>query len=155
MPLSKELLKSEIRKITDKDFSLFGGFPQNANETAYKWSVAVNNYAKSVIPASIGFELGRVAFENIMKGVVANPPNGAILFPLAFTAYAVQLGLGMAPLFIAVPPPIPLVLVPVFAAGLAGASAEVCADLMATTIHTWFKTGTATPAAGGSPILWS
>jgi len=155
MPLVLNTIVTNIRKISDENFAGFEGFPADTNETALRWSVAVNDYAKSVIPASISADVARVAFENIFKGILPVPPTGLVVFPLAFTAYAVALGLGMAPLFIAVPPPVPIIIAPVIPIGLGGDSAAVCATALGTIIHLWFKTGTATSAAGGSPIPWS
>ncbi len=156
MPLIPATIITEIRKITDDTFELFEGFPSNANEMALRWSIAVHTYASSVVPVSLPAtsELGRIAFENIMKGILPNPPNGLILLPLAFTAYAVSLGLGMAPLFVGVPPPVPLVIAPIMPAGLVGAPASVQAASLGALIDVWFRTGTATPSAGGPPVIW-
>lgn len=152
MALVLSVLESEIRKIIDQEFEQFEGFPQTAQETATRWANAIDIYASSVIPPSTTTQQAKQSLESIFLGLNV---NGALIFPLGFTVYASILATGMLPLFVSVPPPSPIVLAPVFAAGLSGAPSSTCAQLMSVTIDAWFRTGTATPSSGGPAIPWS
>jgi hypothetical protein len=154
MALNKNILKTEIKKITDKSFDQFEGFPETDPNVGIRWSLAINEYAKSILPVSITSEVAKEAFKTAMSGS-SIPGVGLVAFPAAFTAYATALATGMSPAFVAVPPPIPIVLAPIFVLGLSGEIAEVCASAMSDVIDEWFKTGTATPSGGGNVVNWS
>ncbi len=151
-----QTIVNEIRKLSDPDYIDFEGFPEGL-DVSLRWSNAVHIYAKGVTPASLPLnsELGRIAFENIFKGIVATPPNALLLLPQAFMAYATLLATGQAPAFIGTPPLIPIIIAPVIPIGLGGGSAKQCAEVLGGIIHLWFSTGFATPSAGGSPIPWT
>lgn len=153
MPLVSDIMKTEFRKISDKSYSLFEGFPETMPDVASRWAKAVYNYANPVIPASTSGVLAKDAFEIIMLGLAYG--SASITFQSAFTAFASALVVGMLPTFVATPPPVPIVLDPVFAAGFAGGSSEECANIFASIVNTWFKTGTAIPSGGGSLIFWN
>lgn len=155
MTLVKSTMKSEIRKISDESFSLFGGFPEDSVEASSRWADAVNKYGSKVTPASTTAQVAKSAFQSIMSGINVEAGNGLALFVSAFTAYTLQIGLGMAPSFIAIPPPIPIILAPTFAIGNSGGTAEEVSDSMANAIDIYFKTGTATLSSGGAPIFWT
>ena len=153
MPLIETLLVNEIRKFGDPEFSAFDKFPVDTLAVANAWGEAVDIYAKAVIPASTAVG-AKEAFIAVM--VPASAPGAwLIAFPLACTAYAVALGAGMLPAFVAVPPPAPLVIASAIALGLAKGSGEDWAKEMANLINLWMKTGTATPSGGGPPVPWS
>lgn len=155
MALVKANLESALKALMDPNDVGFTTFPASTPITAERWSTIINNYASSVIPASLGSAAAKLALQTTLLGIDPNTQNGLVLFANGLTAYAAALGAGMAPAFIAVPPPIPIVLSTMSAAGLAGASGSDCASILATLIDTWFRTGTATPSGGGSPIFWS
>jgi hypothetical protein len=72
----------------------------------------------------------------------------------AFASFASTVGTGMAPAFIATPPPGAVG----FAAQFAGPYPETHADAgdqIGSLIDTWMRTGTAVPSGGGSPVPWS
>jgi hypothetical protein len=72
----------------------------------------------------------------------------------AFQAFGAAVGLGMAPAFVAVPPPAPVGFASLFAKPYQTSAAAAAAHLTPA-IDAWMRTGTATPAIGGSPIPWS
>lgn len=152
MALIKTDLVVSIREINDQEFEGFLGFPQDVSEAAERWSLAIGSYAALVTPPSITFETARQALKAqlLQAGTL-----GAAAFVTGLTQYAAQLALGMQPNFTATPPPTPINLVPVFAAGFGGASAEVVANLLADSIHLWFKTGTAINNSSGATINWN
>ncbi|MCL2313460.1 MAG: hypothetical protein FWC41_13470 [Firmicutes bacterium] len=77
-------------------------------------------------------------------------------FSLALGQFCIQLGLGMAPAFTAVPPVwTGIEFAPLKALGLGGGSAEQCAQMFATIIDTKFRTGTATNNSSGATVIWS
>ena len=153
MALVKSVLKNEIRKITDQKYDGFEGFPETVEETAERWANAIDVYASSIIPAVISSTAAKEAAQSQFLSLNL---NGLVAFPLGFTQYAIQLGLAMQPTYTSVPPPIPIVLAPVFSLGLSGASSEDCASLMATIADKWFKTGLATLNSPPNTVIpWS
>jgi len=154
MPLVPAILIQELTKFMDDKAPTFDKFPPDDPAAAKAWATAVDAYASAVIPPSTAAAAAKSAMQGALTGMSA-PGAAAVAFPGAFSAYAATLGGGMAPAFIAVPPPAPLVLAPVFILGMTGAPASAVVAMMASIIDVWFKTGTATPAAGGSPVPWS
>lgn len=152
MPLVKSTLETEIRKITDKDYADFEGFPE-AGEVSERWTNAIHSYAKGVIPATtpVSQEAAKSALLAAWQSLEV---EALVAFSSGLTAYAAALGLGMQPAFTATPPPTPVVLAPTFAIGSAGGSGADCAKSMASIIHTWFKTGTAVNNTSGATTTW-
>ena len=142
-----------IRKITDKEYGAFEGFPQDAIEAAERWADVLVKFTQNISPPSINHEAARGVFISIYQNISSDPPNASIIIPQAYMAFAVSLGLGMVG-YVATPPPVPISFLPIIPAGIAGATAEVQSDAMAAIIKAWFLTGTATPS-GGSPIPWT
>ena len=154
MPVNKDILFTEIRKINDQDFEEFEGFPETTEEASLRWCAAFNEYASTVTPPSspIGIELAQQACESVLfASLSASNPTS---LETAFQAYVVELGNGMQPAFTAVPP-VGVVLAPVFVIGLAGGSAEAVAETMSGIIDAWFRTGTATNNSSGVTVPWS
>jgi len=146
-------IQSEIQKINDKVFAGFEGFPADAIEVADRWAEVVNVSGKDVVPSSTTAAAAREAFRVLMLGATT-PGAGLLIFPLAFTAYAVALAPGMATAFTGTPPPIPIDFTSVYAIGNAGGSGEDCAIAMAAVIHAWFLTGTAVNTSVGGTVNW-
>jgi len=146
-------METEIKKITDEKFLLFDEFPEDTIEVADRWSSAVDVYGSVVIPSSTTANQAKEAFKKLMLGITLG--TALPIFVSAFTAYTAALAAGMAPSFTGVPPPVPIILAPVFEIGNAGGSAEDVAKAMAQVIDIYFRTGTAIPVPSGSPIIWS
>jgi len=155
MPFISNILETEIRKINDEPFASFEGFPKDVPEAADRWATAIDTFASSVIPASTTASAAKSAFASVMQGVSAQSGNGLALLSNALTAYAGALAGGMTGAgFIGVPPPAPIILDSISPIGLGGGSGADVAAALATLIDTWFKTGLATPIAGGAPVPW-
>ena len=152
MAFIKSNLVLAIRAINDEEFSGFAGFPENVAEAAERWSLAIGNYAAAVTPPSTTFEPARQALKSQL---LLADSLGANAFIIGLTQYASILGGGMAPAFTATPPPIPIVLEPIFAAGFGGASAVTIANQLADVIDLWFKTGTAINNTSGATVNWN
>lgn len=150
MPLVKSILEQELKTIFNPD-TMPGSIP----EAADAWASAVDKYASQVIPSSTTSAAAKAAFQGLMSGVTPDLKNGIIQLVAAFTAYAAQLGLGMAPTFTATPPAIPINIAPVVSLGLGGGSGDECAALLATIADTWFRTGLAVNNSSGATIPWS
>jgi hypothetical protein len=134
----------------------YPGFIEFPNETnvADKWSTAVNNYASAVVPASTTAAQAKTAMQAALTGMSA-PGAALVQLPTSFTVYATTLAVGMAPTYVGTPPPAPIILTPAFTIGSAGGSAADVIQQLVLIIDLWFRTGTATPSAGGAPIPWS
>jgi hypothetical protein len=117
------------------------------------WAEAFVTYFAAVTPPSATVSAAGVALQGQLAAAFATP-NAIPAMDLACTAFALAVGSGMAPAFVAVPPPAPfgwaLVLAPPYATSHAEAAQRV-----ATALDTWARTGTATPSVGGSPVPWS
>lgn len=153
MPLSSSTINTELLKLLDKDNPSFVGFGQNPLQVATKWADAIDNYASLVIPISTTSIPAKAAF---IAALIPGVAPGAFMpaLTLALTTYASSLAGGMTLAgFVGTPPPVPIVL-PLFPATPL-TTASMVANSWSTIIDTWFRTGTATPIIGGSPILWS
>ncbi len=139
----------------DDKSSSFVAFPKDDPETAQKWSEAIAAYAAGIIPPSTTVAAAQAAMQGAMTGMSL---SGAaiVIFPLAFTTFALTLAGGMAPAFTAIPPPVPIIFASVFVSGMAGAPASEIVSQMASIIDLWFRTGTAAPNPPGTVFVpWS
>lgn len=163
MALLIATLAEEIRKFADKDFVGFVGFPATDVDAGIAWANAIDVYVgngAAITPpvTPLAATGAKEALALALAGISA--PGAAIaIFDVAFAAYALALIAGMLPGFVGTPPPLLLSVTPptiatVFLAGAAGATASVQATAMATLIHAWFVTGTATPSGGGASSPW-
>lgn len=158
MPLNRNNLITEIRKINDESFDDFEGFPETIESTATRWANLVDNYAgANLIPVvnPIFLESARIAFFNQFLLLSNKTQNGIQVFANAFAAYAVQIALGMQPVFTGLVPPTRLSIESIIPVGLNGGSAQVIASLLATLIDTWFRTGTAINNQTGATVNWN
>lgn len=123
---------------------------------AQAWSDVMVAYAGDVVPASTTVSAAGSALKTALQSafVLAPAPTVLVDMETAFAAFAATVGAGMAPAFTATPPPNPV--------GFAALGAppfpsdtNSAAEIWKTRIDTWFKTGTATPSGGGSPVNWS
>jgi hypothetical protein len=126
--------------------------PPTIAACATAWADAVEAHFSAIVPASTTVSAARATLESALAVAFASPA-AAPGMEIAFAAFAVTVGGGMAPAFVATPPPAPvgfaaqfLVQPPTHAA----AAAAVAALLGA-----WARTGTATPSGGGAPVPWS
>lgn len=153
MALLPATLINEFNAFFDQENALFQGFPQSQQDAAQLWADAVATYALAITPPSTTNQAAKAAMIGQLNQINNEAANGIVIISVAFTAFATQLALGMAP-FVGTPPPVPVDLSPVYNLGFSGAPASICLQTMAGIIDTWFRTGLATPAVG-SPVLWS
>lgn len=113
----------------------------------------MQGYAAAIIPASTTISAAASTLSGALNTAFATEAAAAAM-ESAFAAFAVTVGGGMAPAFVATPPPAPVgfatLLVPPFPE-----THEAGATAMKNAIDAWMKTGTATPSGGGSPVPWS
>jgi hypothetical protein len=154
MPLLLNVLQDELSKIMDNDYPAFIGFGNSQADIASKWAEAVGAYAQTVLIPSTNISGAKSAMESIIASIT--PAIGLVLFPQAFTAFALQLSLGMVtPAFSALPPPVPIVLDPVWQIPTSVGSNQARVAAMTTIIDTWFRTGTYTSIPAGVTSFWS
>lgn len=136
MPLVAATLASQLQ-------SLFENPPPNAAGCAQGWANAMQAYVSSVVPPSTTV----AAAASALASSLATPfsgPNAAPAMEIAFTAFALSVGGGMAGAgFAATPPPAPVGFAPLFA-GPKPTTHSDAAQGIASQIDTWMKTGVAT-----------
>jgi hypothetical protein len=129
------------------------GDPGSAAEAGQAWAQAVGQYASEVVPPSTTVSAATTTLAGALAAAFATPA-AAPLMEVAFLAFGVSVGLGMAPTFIAVPPVAPVGFV-AFMATMRD-SREVAMQELAGLIDTWMKTGTATLAVPpNTPVTWT
>jgi hypothetical protein len=117
-----------------------------------QWATAVQNYAAAIVPASTAVAAAATTLAGALASAFALP-NALPSMDSAFTAFAVTVGAGMAPAFVAVPPPSPINFASIF--GVTRLTHADAASAISTLIDSWMRTGTATPSGGGAPVPWS
>lgn len=140
----------QLRSWMDEEYSGFTGWPESQADVNSRWANIADTLLATVIPPSLTAVTARAAFMQVMQAM-SYSSQGILILQTAFMAYATTLAAGMAPAFIATPPPM---LPPFILTGLVTRSAEIEANNIANVLTTWARTGTATPAAGGPPIFW-
>lgn len=153
MPLLPNILQLELSKIIDSEHPQFVGFPQNQLQMANNWGNALQQYASGIIPPSATLAAAVTAFKNLMATM--NTSNGLVVFPQAFTTFALTLSTGMQPAFTATPPPAPISLTPVFSIPLQDGTNSTRISTMASIIDAWMRTGIAINNASGVSVPWS
>jgi hypothetical protein len=161
MPLSNQVLFSEFEKFMNAESASFNNFPVSPVEFGQLFSSAVDKYVSTIFPAvtPAARSQGKIALSSALAAV-GPPPKGLPFtetISAAMAAYSITIAGGMLPAFVGVPPvqPIGNLIQPVFALGMASRPSAEILSAMSKIIHSWFKTGTATPSGGGSPIPWS
>lgn len=152
MAFVKTDLIQEMEKFADATSPNYIESPQSTGDAAQYWADSLNIYGLAVTPASTTQAAAVSAFIGLFNTMT--PATGLVIFPTCFAAYAATLGGGMAG-WVAVPPPSPINFAPVQTAAVAGADQTQCLVLMVDILDAWFRTGTATPVAGGPAVPWS
>lgn len=147
MPLVVATLQSAMQ-------NLMTNHGATAAACAASWASAFGSYAASVVPASTTVSAAQATLQSALAAAFGSP-SAAAAMDSAFQAAALTIGTGMAPTFTAVPPPSPIgwatVLAAPYEATAAGAATKV-----ATAIHAWMLTGTATLVAPPNTLVpWS
>lgn len=146
MPLIAATLQTDLADLAASPGATYA-------ECAEAWASAIGSYASSVVPASTTVAAAQSALTGLLLAAFQTT-NAAPLMESAFTAFALTVGGGMAPAFVAVPPPAPVGFATKFTGPNPTTHAEAGQSL-GTLIDTWMRTGTATPSAGGPSVPWS
>lgn len=146
MPLAAAGLQADLE-------TLFGSGPDTAAQAAQEWADAVQAYFAGVIPSSLTVAAAATTLAGALTSAFSASSGAAAAMESAFSAFAATVGGGMAPAFVATPPPGPVGFSSLLSTNQATQAAA--AQAWASAIDTWAKTGTATPSAGGSPVNWS
>jgi len=146
MPLVVATLQNALQ-------TLFEAPPATEVECAQQWASAIGTYTAPIFPPSTSVAAAQSALAASLVGFGAENAFGAVT-DTALAAFAATLGAGMLPTYTAVPPPSPPSLALVTAAPQDTAAAA--AQLIATAIDTWMRTGTATLVAPPfTPVVWT
>jgi hypothetical protein len=146
MPLSSATLESRLRDTFEHPGA-------TTADCSAKWAAAIGTYFAAIAPPSSTQAAARAALQTQLAASFALP-NAIPSMTTALTTYVVALGAGMAPAFVAVPPPVPFAWVALLAPPYPETGA-LAAKKIASALDTWARTGTATSSSGGAPIPWS
>jgi hypothetical protein len=136
MPLAPPILQSALE-------ALFAEPPLLVAECAEAWAQAMADYAAGVVPVSTTVAAAASSLATALAAAFATPV-AAPAFDAAMTAFAVTVGSGMLPAFVAVPPPAPLGVAALLAASQPTHAAAAAA--FSAQIDAWFRAGSATLA---------
>ena len=129
-------------------------YPDSAEQAAKEWADAVQVYAAGIVAPSATVAAARTALEAALLPAFRST-DAAALLEQAFKAFAVTVGGGMAPAFVAVPPPGLIGFAELFKQSPPQSTAEGVARI-AIRIDAWMRTGTAAVAMPpGPPVPWS
>jgi hypothetical protein len=122
-------------------------------DAAQAWALAVKSYATglSVPGTSTAVTAAATALQSSLATAFGNA-SAAAAMETAFTTFGAAVGVGMAPPFVATPPSGAVGFATLFST--VRASANDAATAIAGAIHTWMKTSTAVPVAGGPAVHW-
>lgn len=150
LPDELEPFFAEPPVVTNPDGSANVAATQTA--CANEWGLIMEAYAADIVPASTTVSSAAATLASALEAAFATPAAAAAV-DAAFAAFATTVGTGMAPAFVATPPPAPLGIAVLLAASPPTHAAAAAA--FATLIDTWMKTGTAVPAGGGPAVPWT
>lgn len=121
---------------------------------ADQWAAAMQAYAAGITPPSLAVNAAAEDLGAALATAFAKP-SAIPDMEQAFTAFAAQVGLGMAPAYTGAPPAGPVGFAPQFA-GAAPATHAAAASAIASRIDTWMRTGSATLVAPPNTVQpWS
>ena len=122
---------------------------------AEQFADAVEACAADVEPPSLAVAAAAATLETAMASAMASADlaTSASSCEAAMAAFAVTVGGGIAPAFVATPPAGSIGLAALLAARPATQAAAV--DGWETAIGDWFRSGTAVPSGGGPAVNWS
>lgn len=147
MPLLPSALEAALEAIASSPA------PSSVEQAAAEWAQAMATYAAGIVPASTTIPAAATALQSALATAFTQRPAASSM-ETAFTAFAAAVGAGMAPAFVATPPPGNVGFAAQFGAGNLDSHAEA-ASQVAGIIDDWMKTGTAVPSAGGGEVDWS
>lgn len=122
-------------------------------DCAQLWANAIQSYAAPVAPPSATVAAAGALLATQLAAAFGLPAAASAM-DAAMTSFAATVGAGMAPAFVAVPPPAPVNFALLFAEPYPTTAAEF-GQRVGSAIDAWMRTGTATPALGGAPIPWT
>jgi hypothetical protein len=132
--------------------ALFASPPPTAADCADAWSTAMVAYAAAVVPPSLSVAGAKAVLTGSLVSAFSSP-SAASAMESAFLAFATTVGAGMAPAFVAAPPPGPVGFASQFGTNVP--THAQAAEEFGNLIHAWMTTASATPSGGGSPSPWS
>lgn len=150
----------ELSQFLDPESKLYVASPADAIDAANKWSSALHNYMSMVSPPAPALPATALAAKTVMLSSFVTAIQSGTLntqFSFILTTYATSLILGFAPNYIATPPAIPLNTASAFSIAQAGGPSAAFITLIAITVDSWMRTGTAslvTPTGVLPPIPW-
>ncbi len=114
----------------------------------------VGSFFATFVQASLTVSASEATLAASLASAFAAPAGAGAALDIAFQAFAVTVGAGMLPAFVATPPPSP----PGFTSATAGPhplTHAIAAATYAALIDVWARTGTAVPSGGGPVVPWS
>jgi len=149
MPLLQSALSSSLE-------SFFSDPPETAAACARKWADAMRDYTLPIVPPSttvtIAAETLAATLTPIFQTSLSAATTAAAM-EAAWAVYAVSVGAGMAPGYVATPPPGIVGFSGLF--GVRPMTHHEAAESFSLSIHIWMATGLAVPVPAGPSVPWS
>jgi hypothetical protein len=142
MPLDPDTAKTTLG-------AMFAAPPATEAAAAAEWANALEDLTTGIVPPSTTVAAAKVTFQAALVGF-GLPGAAAAVLEAALVTFAATVGDGMSATHTDTPP-----IAPVGLLFPTESDAQNAADAIIDILDTWFKTGTATPNAGGSPVNWS
>ena len=122
---------------------------------ATAWADAMEAYAVDVIPTCSTVAAAAAALDAALLTAFGNTTAAATAAAMeaAFAAFAVTVGAGMLPAYVATVPPVPVGFAALFAPPFPGTHAAA-AEGMKDAIDAWMTAGTAVLSGGGGGVNW-
>lgn len=136
--------------------SLFSSPPETAVLCAQKWSEAMRDYALSITPPSTTVVPAAALLQSTLTPVFQGSTTAAstaAAMEAAWAVFAVTVGAGMAPSFVATPPLGLVGFSSLFS--LSPSSHAEASNSFSTMIHLWMSTGLSVPVPAGPSVPWT
>lgn len=161
MALSKDKLKSEIRKINDSTYEEFLPWPSSCDEARNRWSEAFYIYIRDLIPPSGKFEDAKYKMFSSLSGICSSSSliSSATIFQNSIIDLATETSNGIKdlnPILLGIPPSSELYIIDIFISTNNGdLNSEEFAENLSDRVHNYMKSGTAMNINTGLIIKWN
>jgi hypothetical protein len=144
----------DVSTLANQLASNFAAPAADAAGCGQQWADAVEAYASAVVPPSLSVSAAAATLASSLASAFS-APSAIPGMESAFTAFGSAVASGMAPTFTGTPPGGPVGFASIFGSALPETHGEAASNI-ASAIHAWMLTGTATLVAPPNTVTpWS